>query len=155
MKNNGQREVRVTWSLSTSCNWFYQPWRQLISRPRHLSNQASETRKKSHYNCLQVAVLAERWRIDAFKLRCWRRLLKSTLDCKEIQPVHPKGNQSWVFIGRTDAEAETPILWPPHVKSWFTRKDPDAGRDWGQEEKGKTEDEMAGWHHQLNGHEFG
>ena len=80
--------------------------------------------------------------------------LESPLDCKEIQPVHPKGDQSWVFIGRTDAKAETPILWPPHVKSWLTGKDPDAGRDWGQEEKGMTEDEMAGWHHWLDGHEF-
>ena len=74
-------------------------------------------------------------------------------NCKEIQPVHPK-DQSWVFIGRTDAEAETPILWPPHVKSWLIGKDPDAGRDWGQEEKGTTEDEMAGWRHRLDGHEF-
>ena len=76
------------------------------------------------------------------------------LDCKEIQPVHPK-DQSWVFIGRTDAEAETPVLWPPHVKSWLIGKDPDSGRDWGQEKKGTTEDEMAGWHHWLDGHEFG
>ena len=79
---------------------------------------------------------------------------ESPLDCKEVQPVHPKGDQSWVFIGRTDAEAETPILWPPHGKSWLVGKDPDAGKDWGQEEKGTTEDEMAGWHHQLDGHEF-
>ena len=79
----------------------------------------------------------------------------SLLDCKEIQPIHSKGDQSWVFIGRTDAKAETPICWPPHVKSWFIGKDSDAGRDWGQEEKGTTEDEMAGWSHQLNGHEFG
>ena len=77
------------------------------------------------------------------------KTLESPLDCKEIQPVHPKGDQSWVFIGRTDAEAETPILWPPHVKSRLIGKDPDAGRDWGQEEKGMTEDEMAGWHHWL------
>jgi len=83
------------------------------------------------------------------------KTLESPLDCKEIQLVHPKGDQSWVFIGRTDAEAETPILWPPHVKSWLIGKDSDAGRDWGQEEKGTTEDEMAGWHHWLNGHEFG
>ena len=80
--------------------------------------------------------------------------LKSPLDCKEIQPVHSKGDQSWVFIGRTDAEAETPILWPSHEKSWLIGKDPDAGRDWGPEEKGMTEDEMAGWHHWLDGHEF-
>ena len=79
---------------------------------------------------------------------------ESPLDCKEIQPVHPKGDQSWVFIWRTDADAETPILWPLDVKSWLIRKDPDAGKDWKQEEKGTTEDEMAGWHHQLNGHEF-
>ena len=83
------------------------------------------------------------------------KTLESPLDCKEIQPVHPKGDQSWVFIGRTDAEAETPLLWPPHMKSWLTGKDPNAGRDWGQEEKGMTEDEMAGWHHQLDGHESG
>ena len=84
-----------------------------------------------------------------------KKTLESPLDCKEIQPVHPKGNQSWVFTGRTDVEAETPILWPPDTKSWFIGKDPDAGRDWGQEEKGTTEDEMAGWHHWLNAHEFG
>ena len=83
------------------------------------------------------------------------KTLESPLNCKEIQHVHPKGVQSWVFIGRTDAEAETPILWPPHVKSWLIGKDPDAGRDWGQEEKGTTEDEMAGWHHQLDAHESG
>ena len=82
------------------------------------------------------------------------RTLESPLDCKEIRPVHPKGDQSWIFIGRTDAEAETPILWPPDAKDWLTGKDPDAGNDWRQEEKGMTEDEMVGWHHQLNGHEF-
>ena len=81
------------------------------------------------------------------------KTLESPLDYKEIQPVHPKGDQSWI-IGRTDAEAETPILWPHHVKSWLIGKYPDDGRDWGQEEKGTTEDEMAGWHHQLDGHEF-
>ena len=82
------------------------------------------------------------------------KTLESPLDCKEIQPVHPKGDQSWVFIGRTDAEAETPVLWPPHVKSWLIGKDSDDGRDCGQEEKGMTEDEMAGRHHPLDGHEF-
>ena len=74
---------------------------------------------------------------------------------KEIQPIHPKGDPSWVFIGRTDVEAETPILWPPGVKSWLIWKDPDAGKDWGKEEKGTIEDEMAGWHHQLDEHGFG
>ena len=83
------------------------------------------------------------------------KTLESPLDCKEIQPVYPKGVQSWVFIGKTDVEAETPIIWPPHAKSWFIEKDPDAGKDWGQEEKGMTEDEMVGWHHRLNGHGFG
>ena len=92
-------------------------------------------------------------KIDAFELWCWRRLL-SPLDCKEIQPVHPKGDQSWVFIGRTDVEAETPVIWPPHVKSWLIGKDPDAGKDWGQKDKGTTEDEMVGWHHRLEGLEF-
>ena len=84
------------------------------------------------------------------------KTLESPLDCKEIQPVHhPKGDQSWVFIERTDAEAKTPILWPPHAKSWLIGKDPDAGRDWGKEEKGTREDEMAGWHHRLYAYEFG
>ena len=82
------------------------------------------------------------------------KTLESPLDCKEIQPVHSEGDQSWVFIGRTDAKAETPVLWPPHAKSWLIGKDPDAGRDWGQEEKGMTEDEMAGWHHRRDGCEF-
>ena len=83
------------------------------------------------------------------------KTLESPLDCKEIQPVHPEGDQSWVFTGGTDVEAETPILWPPDAKSWLIGKDPDAGRDWGQEEKGTTEDDMVGWHHRLNGHGFG
>ena len=83
------------------------------------------------------------------------KTLESPLDCKQIQPVHSKGDQSWVFFGRTDAKAETPILWPPHVKSWLIGKDCDAGRDWGQEEKGATKDEMVGWHHWLDGCEFG
>ena len=83
------------------------------------------------------------------------KTLESPLGCKEIQPVHSKGNQSWVFIGRTDVEAETPIFWPRDAKSWLIWKDPDAGKDWGQEEKGTTEDKMVGWHHWLNGHGFG
>ena len=94
---------------------------------------------------------AECQRIDAFALWCWRRLLRVPLDCKEIKPVNPKGNQSWIFIGRTDAEAEPLILWPPNLKSWLFGKDPDAGKDWGQEEKETTENEMVGWRHWLNG----
>ena len=83
------------------------------------------------------------------------KTLESPLDCKEIQLVNPKGDQSWVFTGRTDAEAEAPIHWPPEAKNWLIGKDPDAGQDWGQEKKGMTEDEMVGWHHQLHEHEFG
>ena len=84
-------------------------------------------------------------------LNCGVGEYESPLDCKEIQPVHSEGDQPWDFFGRTDAKAETPVLWPPHVKSWLIGKDSDAGRDWGQKEKGTTEDEMAGWHHWLNG----
>jgi len=96
---------------------------------------------------------AECRRIDVFELWCWRRLLRVPWTARRSNQSI-KGNQSWVFIGRTDAEAETPILWPSHVKSWLTGKDPDVGRDWVQEEKGMVEDEMAGWHHWLDGHEF-
>ena len=96
---------------------------------------------------------AECWKIDVFELWCWR-ILESPLDCKEIKPLHPKRNQSWILIGRTDAEAETSILWPPDAKNQLIGKDPDAGKDWRQEEKGITEDDIVGWHHQLNGHEF-
>ena len=102
-------------------------------------------------------------RVDHKETECWRinwcfwtvvleKTLEIPLDCKEIQPVYPKGNQSWIFIGRTDAEA--PIFWPPDAKNWLIWKDPDAGKDWRQEEKGMTEEEMVGWHHRLDGHEF-
>ena len=108
------------------------------------------------YGCERWTVKkAEHQRIDAFELSCWRRLLRVFLDCKEVQPVHPKGDQSCVFIGRTDVEAEIPILWPPDAKSWLIWKDPDAGKDWRQEKKGTTEDEMVGWHHHIDGHGLG
>ena len=104
------------------------------------------------------------WELDhkeSWALKNWcfwtmvlEKTLESPLDCKEIQPVHPKGDQSCVFTGRTDARAETPIFWPPNAKSWVIWKEPDAGKDWDQEEKGMTEDEVVGWHRQLNGHEF-
>ena len=109
------------------------------------------------YGCESWTVKkAEHRGTDAFELWCWRRLV-NPLDCKEIQPVHSKGDQSWVFFQRTDAKAETPILWPPHVKSWLTGKDSDARRDWGQEAKGMTCPLMRwdGWHHWLYGHESG
>ena len=104
------------------------------------------------------------WELD--QKHCWEpknwcfwivvleKTLESPLDCKEIQPANPKGNQSWIFTGRIDAEAEAPILWPPDVNSWLIWKDPDAEKNWRQEERGMTEDEMVGCHHQLNGHEF-
>jgi len=101
------------------------------------------------------------WELDceeSWALKNWcfwtvvlEKTLESPLDCKEIQPVHSKGDRPWVFFGRNDAKAETPVLWPPHAKSWLIEKDSDAGRDWKQEEKGTKEDEMAGWHHQLDG----
>ena len=104
------------------------------------------------------------WELD--RKECWapkngcfwtvvfKKTLESPWDCQEIQPVHPKGNQSWIFIGRTDAEAENPTFWPPDAKNWLIWKDSDARKDWRQEEKGMTEDEMVGWHHWLNGHKF-
>ena len=102
------------------------------------------------YGCERWTVKkAECWRIDAFWTVVLEKTLESPLDCKEIQPVHSEGDQPWDFFGRNDARAETPVLWPPHAKSWLIGKDSDAGRDWGQEEKGTTEDEMAGWHHGL------
>ena len=111
------------------------------------------------------SVVVWMWKLDykeSWVLKNWcfwtvvlEKTLESPLDCKEIQSAHPKGNQSWVFIGRTDAEAETPILWPPDVQNWLIWQDSDAGKDWRLEEKGTTEDEMVGCHYQLNGHEFG
>ena len=106
------------------------------------------------YGCeSQIIKKAECWRTDALNL-VLEMSLENPLDCKVFQPVHPKGNQSWVFIGRTDVEAETPVFWPPDAKSWLIGKDSDVGKDWRQE-KGMTEDEMVRWHHWLNGHEFG
>ena len=110
---------------------------------------------------LVVMYGCETWTKESWAPKNWcfwtvvlEKTLESPLDCKEIQPVHPKGDSSWIFIRRTDAEAETPILWPPDSKSWLIGKDPDVGKDWKQEKKGIAEDEMAGWHHQLNEHEF-
>ena len=143
------------------------PWKKSYDRPSQL------IKKQRHYfankgpssqgygfssghvwmwelGCEESWVLKNWW----FWTMVLEKTLESLLDCKEIQPVNPKGNQSWIFIGRTDVEAEAPILWPPDAKSWLIGKAPDAGKDWGQEEKGMTEDEVVVWHHQLNGHEF-
>ena len=134
---------------------YYQP-RQHIKKQRLLCQQSLSSQGYGFpvviYGCKSWTIKkAEHRRIDAFELWC-RRTLESPLDCKEIQLVHPQGDQSWIFIGRTDAEA--PILWPPDMKNWLNGKDPDAGKDWRQEEKGMIEDETVGWHHQLDRHEF-
>ena len=121
---------------------FYGPEYSLSSRTPYVL-------EKNLYFAIESWV-PKNWRFWTVVLE---KTLESPLDCKEIQPIHPEGDQFWVFIRRTDAEAETPILWPPHAKSWLTGKDPH-WKDWGQEEKGTTEDEMAKWHHQLDGHEF-
>ena len=131
-----------------------------IKKQRHHFADKSPSSQSYHFSSSHVWM----WELDHEKgwaLKNWcfwtvvlEKTLESPLDCKEIQPVHPKGNQSWIFIARTDAEAETPILWPPDAKNWLIRKDPDAGKDWRREEKGMTEDEMVGWHHPLNGHKF-
>ena len=149
------------------------PWKESYDQPRqHIKKQrhyfANKGPSSQSYGFSSSHVWV--WELDykeswALKNLCfWTVVFKtfeqfktfeSPLDWKEIQPVHPKGDQYWVFTGRTDVEAETSILWPPDVKNWLIGKDPDPGKDWRQEEKGKTEDEMVGWHHQLNGHKFG
>ena len=106
------------------------------------------------YGCESWTVKAERWKNWCFWTVVLEKTLESPLDCKEIQPVHSEGDQPWDFFGRTDAEAKTPILWPPDAKNPFIWKDPDAAKDWRQEEMGTTEDEIVGWHHRHDGHEF-
>ena len=136
------------WAMSYSKKvhflFFSLGWDQHLNFQRGKKN----SNKNNYYK--------ESWvlKIWCFWTAVLEKTLQSPLDCKEIQPVHPKGNQSWIFIGRTDAEAEAPILWPPDTMKWLIGKDPDAGKYWRQEEKGTIEDEMVGWHHQL-GHEFG
>ena len=143
------------------------PWKESYDQPRqHIQKQrhyfANKGRSSQGYGFSSGHIWM--WELDCeeswaptdwcFWTVVLEKTLENPLDCKEFQPVHPKGDQSWLFIGRTDAEAETPVLWPPHAKSWLIGKDTDAGRDWGQEEKGTKEDEMAGRHHWLDGHEF-
>ena len=143
------------------------PWKKSYDQPRqHIKKQRHYFANKglsSQGYCFSISHIwmLELDYIESWALKNWcfwtvvlKKILESPLDCKEMQPVHPKGNQSWIFIGRTDVEAETPILWPPDVKNWLIWKDPDAGKDWRWEKKGMTEDEMVGWHHRLNGHEF-
>ena len=143
------------------------PWKKRCDQPRqHIEKQrhcfAYKGPSSQSYGFFSSHVWM--WELDykeswAPKIWCFwtvvlEKTLESPLDCKEIKPVHPKGNQSWIFIGKNDAESETPILWPPDGKSWLIGKDLVAGKDWKQEEKGITEDEMVGWHHRLDGHEF-
>ena len=137
----------------------YDPCRQHIKKQRHYFTNEVLSNQSYVFSSCHVWM----WELDykeSWVLKNWwfwtavlEKILESHLDCKEIKPVHPKGSQSWIFIGRTDAEDEPPILWPSDVKNWLICKDPDAGKDWRQEEKGTTEDEVVGWHHQLNGHE--
>ena len=140
-------------------------WRESYDQPRHfIKKQRHHFANKGPSSKSYDFSIAFLWQLDykeSWVPKNWcfwtvvlEKTLESPLDCKENQPVYPKGNQSWVFIGRTDVEAETLILWPPDAKSWLIWKDPDAGKDWGQEEKGTTEDEMVGWHRWLDGREF-
>ena len=144
--------------LKDTCS-LEQP-RQHFKNLRHYFTNKGPSSQSCVFSISHVWV----WELDykeIYVLKNWcfwtvalEETLENSLDCKEIQPVHPKGNQSWIFIGKTDAEAEAPILWLPDVKNWLIGEDSDAGKDWRQEEKGPTEDKMVGWHHQLDGHEF-
>ena len=174
MGNNGNSDRLYFLGLQNHCRCWLQPWNwktlapwknsydqptQYIKTQRHYFANKGLSNESYGFSSNQVWI----WELDykeswAPKNWCFwtvvlEKTLESPLDCK-IKPVNPKGNQSWIFIGRTDAEAETLILWLPDVKSWLIGKDHDAGKDWRQEEKGTTEDEMVGWHHWLNGHEF-
>ena len=162
--------------LQNHCRWWLQPWNEKMLIPwkesydqprQHIKKQRHYFAKKglSHQGYGFSSSHVWMWELDykeswVPKNWCfWTVVLEETFespsDSEEIQQVHPKGDQSWVFIGRIDVESETPIPWPPDVKNWLLWKNPDAGKDWRQEEKGTPEDEMVGWHHQLNGHEFG
>ena len=170
-ENSGNSERLYFGGLQNHCRWWLQPRCLLLGR-KVMTNLDSILKSRditlSTKVCLIKAMVfpvvtyrceswtikkAERRRIDAFELWCWRRLLR--VPCTARRSNHSEGYQSWVFTGRTDVEAETPILWPPHAKSWLIGKVPGVGKDWRWEEKGMTEHEMVGWQHWLNGHEFG
>ena len=138
----------------------YDQLKQHIKKQRHHFINKSLSSQSYSFSSSHVQMWELHYK-ESWALKIWwfwtvvlEKALEISLDCKEIQPVNPKGNQSWVFIGRTDAEAETPILWPPDVKNWLIGKYTDTGKDWRWEEKGMTEDEMVGWQHRLNRHEF-
>ena len=138
----------------------YDKLRQHIKKQRHYFADKGTSSQSYGFPSSHVWMweldhrMAEHHRIDAFKVWYWRRFLRVPWTKKEMKPVNPKGNQCWIFTGRTDTEAEAPILWPPDAKSRLIGKDPDAEKDWRQEEKGMAEDEMVGWHHWFNGHGF-
>ena len=172
--NSGNSVRLYFFGLHNHCRWWRQPWnkRSLLLGRNVMTNLDSIFKSrditlptKVHLiKAMVFPVVMYGGELDceeSWSQKNWcfwtvvlEKTLESPLDCKQIQLVHSKGDQSWVFIGRTDAEAETPILWPPHEKSWLIGKDPHPGRDWGQEEKGMTEDKMAGCHYWLDGHEF-
>ena len=167
------RDSIFVW-VQNHCRWWLQPWNEKMLAPweKNYDQPRQYIKKQRHYFankvCLVKAMvfplvmyayenwtmkIIEHWRIDTFELSCWRRLLRAPWTARRSDPVHPKGNQSWVFIGRTDVEAETAILWPPDEK-WLIWKDPDAGKDWRWEQKGTTEDEIIGSYHRHIGHLF-
>ena len=136
---------------------YDQPWQHIKKQRHYFANKGPSSQSYVFSIVMHGCELdhKESWALKNDTFELWfEKTLESPLDCKEVQPVSPKGNQFWIFIGRTDAEAETPILWLPDVKNWVTGKDPGAGKDWQQEEKGTTKDEMVGWHHWLGGHAF-
>ena len=170
--NKGNSEILFSWApkITAEGDYSYEIKRHLLLGRKAMTNLDSIVRSRDitlltnsssqSYGFSNSHVWM--WELDhkeSWTLKNWcfwtvvlEKILESPLDCKEIQPVYPKGNQSWIFIGRTDAEAEAAIFWPSDVKKWLFGKDPDAGKDWRQEEKGMTEDETVGWHHWLDGH---
>ena len=170
--NNGNSERLYFFGLQNHCRWWLHSWnsqtlalwkksydqpRQHIKKQRHTLPTKGPSSQSYGFSSSCVCM----WKLESWAPKNWcfwtvvlEKTPESPLDCKEIQTVHPKGNQSWTFIGRTDAEAEALILWPSDAKNWLIGKDPDAGKDWRHEEKGMTENEMVGWHHPLKGHEF-
>ena len=147
------KESRVSgWVKSLSrVRLFVTPWSVAYQAPQSMEFSRQEYGVGCHFLLQKESWALKNW---CFWTVVLDKTLESPLDCKKIEPVNPKGNQSWIFIGRTDDEAETPIIWLPDVKNWLLGKHPDAGKDWRQEKKGMAEDEIVGWHHQLNGHEF-
>ena len=164
-KQGKQWETLFFWgpkSLQMVTHWKtnYDPPRQHIKKQRHYFANKGPSSQGYGFSSSHVWMW-ELYYKESWVLKNWcfwtvvlKKTLESPLDCKEIQPVHPKGNQSWIFTGKTDAKAEALILWSHYAKNWLIRKDPDAGKDWRREEKATREDEMVGWHHWLNGHEF-